>query len=62
MLDLQTVSTQPVRKSKTSFGALRQAQSLETSSQPDGSANPIGIIQLYTQEGCEMTAGSAVMV
>ena len=62
MLDLHTVSTQPVRTSKTSLGALRQAQSLDTSSQPDGSANPIGIRQLYTQDGCEETAGSAVML
>ena len=53
---------QSVRTSKTSLGALRQAQSLDTSSQPDGSANPIGIRQLYTQDGCEETAGSAVML
>ena len=62
MLDLHTVSTQPVRTSKTSLGALRQAQSLDTSSQPDGSANPIGIRQLYMQDGCDKTAGSAVML
>ena len=62
MLDLQTVSTQLVRTSKTSLGALRQAQSLETSSQPEGSANPIGIRQLYTHDGWEMTAGNAVML
>ena len=53
---------QPVRTSKTSLGALRQAQSLDTSSQPDGSANPIGIKQLYTHDGCDKTAGSAVML
>ena len=62
VLDLHTVLTQSVRTSKTSLGALRQAQSLDTSSQPDGSANPIGIRQLYTQDGCDMTAGSAVML
>lgn len=53
---------QSVRTSKTSLGALRQAQSLDTSSQPDGSAKPIGIRQLYTQDGCDKTAGSAVML
>ena len=62
MLDLHTVSMQPVSTSKTSLGALRQAQSLDTSSQPDGSANPMGIRQLYTQDGCDMTAGRAVML
>lgn len=47
--------------SKTSAGALRHAQSFVTSSQPDGSASPMGIRQLKTQEGCDMTAGRAVM-
>ena len=62
MLDWQTVCTQSVSTSKASLGALRHAQSLETSLQPEGSANPIGIKQLKTHEGCDMTAGSAVML
>ena len=48
--------------SKASLGALRHAQSLVTSSQPEGSANPIGIRQLKMHGGCDMTAGSAVML
>jgi hypothetical protein len=48
--------------SKASLGALRQAHSFVTSSQPDGSASPIGIRQLKIQEGCPVTAGRAVIV
>ncbi len=62
MLDLQTCCTQEVSASSAPLGALRQAQSLVTSSQPDGLANPIGIMQLKTQDGWLMTAGSAVML
>lgn len=62
MLDWQTVFTQSVRKSRTSDGAERHAQSSVTSSQPDGSASPMGIRQLKMQEGADSTAGSAVMV
>lgn len=45
-----------------SLGALRHAHSFVTSSQPDGSANPMGMRQLKTQEGCPVTAGRAVML
>ena len=62
MLDVQTVLTQSVRKSRTSAGAERQAQSSVTSSQPDGSASPMGIRQLKMQDGADLTAGRAVMV
>ena len=48
--------------SKTSLGALRHAHSFVTSSQPDGSASPMGIRQLKIHEGCPVTAGSAVML
>jgi len=51
-----------VRTSSASLGALRHAQSLVTLLQPDGSANPMGIMQLKMQEGCCMTAGSAVIL
>ena len=53
---------QPVSTSSTSSGAIRHAHSFVTSSQPDGSARPMGIRQLYIQDGCDWTAGSAVMV
>ena len=53
---------QPVSTSRTSAGALRHAQSFVTSSQPDGSARPMGIRQLKTQEGCDVTCGRAVML
>jgi hypothetical protein len=53
---------QPLSTSKTSPGALKHAHSFVTSSQPDGSASPIGIRQLKMQEGCPVTAGRAVMV
>jgi len=62
VLDLQTCCTQEVSASSAPLGALRQAQSLVTSSQPDGSANPIGNMQLKTQDGWLMTASSAVML
>jgi hypothetical protein len=62
VLDLQTVSTQPVSTSRTSAGALRHAQSFVTSSQPDGSASPMGIRQLKMHDGCDVTWGRAVMV
>jgi hypothetical protein len=52
---------QPLSTSKTSLGALKQAHSFVTSSQPDGSANPIGIRQLKMQEGCPVTAGRVVI-
>jgi hypothetical protein len=61
VLLLQTVSTQPVRKSITSAGAERQAQFSVTSSQPEGSARPMGIMQLKRQLGAEATIGSAVI-
>ena len=47
---------------RTSLGALRQAQFSVTSSQPEGSASPIGIRQLKTQGACDFTAGKAVIV
>ena len=53
---------QPLSTSKTSLGALKHAHSFVTSSQPDGSASPMGIRQLKMQEGCPVTAGRAVMV
>ena len=62
VLDWQTVSMQPVSTSRTSAGALRHAQSFVTSSQPEGSASPIGIKQLKMQGGCDIIAGRAVMV
>jgi hypothetical protein len=62
VLDWQTVFTQSVKKSRTSAGAERQAQFSVTSSQPEGSASPIGIRQLKTQEDADMTAGRAVIV
>lgn len=51
-----------MRTSRTSAGALKHAQSLVTSSQPDGSARPMGIRQLKMHEGCDMTCGRAVML
>ena len=62
MLDLQTVCTQLVRTSRALAGALRHAQPLVTSSQPEGSASPIGIRQLKMHDGADWTAGRAVMV
>jgi hypothetical protein len=62
VLDLQTVATQSVRKATASMGAERHAQLSVTSSQPEGSARPIGIRQLKTHEFCNTTAGRAVMV
>ena len=62
MLDWQTVSTQSVKKSRTSAGAERQAQFSVTSSQPEESASPIGIRQLKRHEGADWTAGRAVML
>jgi hypothetical protein len=62
VLDWQTVSTQPVKKSRTSAGAERQAQFSVTSSQPEESASPIGIMQLKRHEGADCTAGRAVML
>ena len=62
VLDLQTVAMQSVRKPAASTGAERQAQFSVTSSQPEGSARPIGIRQLKTHEFCDTTAGRAVMV
>lgn len=59
---MHTVWTQSVSTSKTSLGAFRHAHSFVTSSQPDGSATPIGMRQLKTQEGCPVTAGRAVML
>lgn len=53
---------QPLSTSKTSLGAFKHAHSFVTSSQPDGSASPMGIRQLKMQEGCPVTAGRAVMV
>src|SRR5271169_546323 len=53
---------QLVITSNASAGALRHAQSFVTSSQPDGSASPMGIRQLKMQEGCPVTAGKAVML
>jgi hypothetical protein len=53
---------QLVITSRASLGALKHAQSFVTSSQPDGSANPIGIRQLKTQGACDTTTGSAVML
>lgn len=61
VLDLQTVATQSVRKPAASMGAERQAQFSVTSSQPVGSARPIGMRQLKTHEFCDTTAGRAVM-
>ena len=58
----QTVLTQSVRKSRTSAGAERHAQSSDTSSQPEGSASPIGMRQLKTHEGADWTAARAVIV
>lgn len=62
VLDWQTVLTQSVRKSSTSAGAERHAQSSVTSSQPEGSASPMGIKQLKIQDGADLTAGRAVIV
>lgn len=62
VLDWQTVAMQSVRKSRTSAGAERQAQSSVTSSQPEGSARPMGIRQLKIQDGADFTAGRAVIV
>ena len=62
MLDLQTVSTQSVKKLRTSAGADRQAQFSVTLSQPEESASPIGIMQLKRHEGADSTAGRAVML
>ena len=62
MLELQTVWTQPVKTSSTSTGAERHAQSSVTSSHPEGSARPIGMRQLKMQDGCDDTAGNAVIV
>jgi hypothetical protein len=62
VLDLQTVLTQSVKTSRTSAGAERHAQSSVTSSQPEGSASPMGIRQLNMQDGADTTAGRAVMV
>ena len=62
VLDLHTVATQSVRKAAASTGAERQAQFSVTSSQPEGSARPMGIRQLKTHEFCDLTAGRAVMV
>ena len=59
---MHTVWTQSVSTSKTSLGAFRHAHSFVTSSQPDGSATPMGMRQLKTQEGCPVTAGRAVML
>jgi len=59
---VHTVSMQPVSTSSTSAGALRQAHSLVTSSQPLGSARPMGMRQFQTQAGWAITLGSAVMV
>jgi hypothetical protein len=61
-LDWQTVLMQSVRKLRTSAGAERHAQSSVTSSQPEGSASPMGIRQLKMQDGADSTAGRAVMV
>ena len=61
VLDLQTVATQSVRKPAASMGAERQAQLSVTSSQPVGSARPMGIRQLKTHGFCDTTAGRAVM-
>jgi hypothetical protein len=52
---------QLVRKSIASAGAERQAQFSVTSSQPEGSARPMGTMQLKRQLGAEATAGRAVM-
>lgn len=54
---MQSVSTL-----KASFGAFRHAHSFVTSSQPDGSASPMGIKQLKMQDGWSVTAGRAVIV
>jgi hypothetical protein len=62
VLDWQTVLMHPVSASRASAGALRHAQSFVTSSQPEGSASPMGIRQLKMQEGCDVTAGRTVMV
>jgi hypothetical protein len=59
---VHTVSMQPVSTSSTSAGALRQAHSLVTSSQPLGSARPMGMRQFQTQAGWAITLGSAVIV
>lgn len=62
MLDWQTVSTQSLKKSRTSAGAERQAQFSVTLSQPEESASPIGIMQLKRHGGADCTAGRAVML
>jgi hypothetical protein len=62
VLDLQTVSTQSVKKLRTSAGADRQAQFSVTLSQPEESASPIGIMQLKRHGGADCTAGRAVML
>ena len=54
--------THSVRKLRASAGADKQAQSSDTSSQPEGSASPMGMRQLKTQEGADWTAGRAVIV
>ena len=61
MLLLHTVAMQLVRKSIASAGAERQAQFSVTSSQPEGSARPMGTMQLKRQLGAEATTGRAVM-
>jgi hypothetical protein len=62
VLPLHTVLTQSVISPMAPAGALRQAQSLVTSSQPEASASPIGMRQLATQAGRAVTAGKAVML
>ena len=62
VLDWQTVLAHSVSASRTSAGALRQAQSFVTSSQPEGSASPMGIRQLKTQGAAVWRAGRAVIV
>lgn len=65
MLEEQTVLMHSVMTWMASIGAERQAQSWSTSSQPLGSARPIGLRQLKTQGAADwrlMTAGTAVMV